>query len=273
MAYPVIQDINPNVESPIAENSILQFSVTDPDSNLARVAVTAIYSNGDQEVVFDGNAFSARYIVNSMKTVIPDGLRFRILRAGKWAENPIIRVLAMDGSFNILEQDLKWLTLALNKPLASFYQNAAKSTTSSSVGDVVLQEVKEGLLQPFARDGKGDLAHGGGVLLIGASIRQILGTICKSGDARGELEWMPEFGSLLDRLRHEPADIGTLELARLRVVSALGTFEPRVRVKWAKCDYVRDADGRYALRININYDVLNAKTGTPIVENVNGVIQ
>jgi phage baseplate assembly protein W len=271
MAFPVVENVNPNVDSSIAENTVLQFSVTDPDNNLVRVVISAIYSSGDQEVVYDGSAFSARYLVNSSKTAIADGFRFRILRAGRWPEAPLIRVLAIDGSVNIVEQDLQWTTFAGIKPLTSFPVAPPRASGTSS--SVVAQELREGLLLPFARDGKNDFAHAGGTRMIGANIRQILGTVCSSGEGYGELEWMPEFGSLLDRLRHAPANEATIALAQIRVVDPLRIYEPRVRVRRAKCEYVEDGEGHFALQIHLNYDILNAKDGGVIASNVNGIIK
>jgi phage baseplate assembly protein W len=271
MAFPVVDDVLPNVDSAVSENTILQFSVTDADNNLVRIAVNAIYSSGDQEVVYDGSAFAARYLANSTLSAITNGYRFRVLRAGKWPEAPMLRVLAIDAGVNIVEQDLKWSTFAGQKPLTSFPESSLRGATIGS--SVVAQELREGLLLPFGRDGKGDFAHAGGTRLIGANIRQILGTICSSGQGYGELEWMPEFGSLLDRIRHAPATEATLALARLRVVDALRNYEPRVKILTAKCEYALDADGRYALQIHLTYDVLNAKDGGVIVSNVSGTIQ
>jgi len=272
MAFPVVEDIVPNVDSTIVDSTILQFSVTDSDNNLVRVVVSAIFASGEQEVVHDGNAFSARYLVNSTRATIANGFRFRILRAGKWPSSPVLRILAIDASVNIVEQDLQWATFGTGSlPLTSFPETSPLGVTNSS--SVVAQELRAGLLLPFARDGKGDFANGGGTRLIGSNIRQILGTICSSGKGYGELEWMPEFGSTLDRIRHQPANEATLALAQLRVVDALKNFEPRVKILRAQCEYAIDGDGHYALKIQINYDVLSANHGGVIAQNVNGTIQ
>ncbi len=90
-----------------------------------------------------------------------------------------------------------------------------------------------GLLLPFQRDGRGDFAAGSGVRLVADSIAQILGVRCsnEAGTVQGELPWRPEFGSLVDLLRHRPVDdLTTRELARVYTAAAIQRWEPRVRL-------------------------------------------
>lgn len=72
-----------------------------------------------------------------------------------------------------------------------------------------------GLVTPFRRDRKQDLAHGGGDDLVGAHVQQVLGT------EPGELPWRTAFGTPLERLRHQRNDLVLAELGRVYVRDAL----------------------------------------------------
>jgi len=72
-----------------------------------------------------------------------------------------------------------------------------------------------GLLTPFRRDRKQDLAHGGGDDLVDAHVQQVLGT------EPGELLWRTAFGTPLERLRHQRNDLVLAELGRVHVRDAL----------------------------------------------------
>jgi len=73
-----------------------------------------------------------------------------------------------------------------------------------------------GLLTPFRRDRKQDLAHGGGGDdLVDAHVQQVLGT------EPGELLWRTAFGTPLERLRHQRNDLVLAELGRVYVRDAL----------------------------------------------------
>jgi len=90
--------------------------------------------------------------------------------------------------------------------------------------------IGRGLLRPFQRDNKQDFVNGEDADLIGASIGQILGTICSSEVTSGELPWRTEFGSLLHLLRLKNNSPALVEEARAYVVMALSKWEPRVRL-------------------------------------------
>lgn len=90
--------------------------------------------------------------------------------------------------------------------------------------------IGRGLLRPFRRDSKQDFVNGEGVLLIAASIGQILGTICGSEISSGELPWRTEFGSLLHLLRLRNNSPALIEEARAYVAMALSRWEPRARI-------------------------------------------
>lgn len=91
---------------------------------------------------------------------------------------------------------------------------------------------KRGIITPFRRDQINDFANGGGKALLRSHLEQILGVRCASaGITQGEYPWRPEFGSLLDVLRHRNTnDASTQELARKFVVDAVARWTKLVRV-------------------------------------------
>jgi len=80
-------------------------------------------------------------------------------------------------------------------------------------------ESSVGLLRPFAR-GR-DFGNGGGAPEIVSNVGQLFGT------DKGTIPWRPEFGSGLQRLRHQSNTPALRELARHYVSEALGRWEPR----------------------------------------------
>lgn len=89
-------------------------------------------------------------------------------------------------------------------------------------------QLYNGIMRPFRRDGKKDFRHAGGPEAISASIGQILGTAAKNAYAPGELPWRDDFGSLLHLLKHKRSISSTRELARFYAVNALAKWEPRI---------------------------------------------
>lgn len=88
-----------------------------------------------------------------------------------------------------------------------------------------------GLLRPFVRDGVSDFASGTGARLLASKIGQIVGTRCSSETMEGELPWRPEFGSLVNLVRHRNDDAITRELSRVYVEDALRRWLPSIRVR------------------------------------------
>lgn len=114
-----------------------------------------------------------------------------------------------------------------------------------------------GLLRPFRRDRKSDIANAGSVELVKAAVGQILGTHCSSDYTVGELPWRTEFGSLLRLLRHRPNDEGQEELARYYVAQALQRWEPRVALRRVAIRQSAAPDGqRTVLEIRVSYNII-----------------
>jgi phage baseplate assembly protein W len=86
-----------------------------------------------------------------------------------------------------------------------------------------------GIIRPFRRDGKNDIANSSGLALIQSCVGQILGTRASNpnGNLPGELPWRPGFGSRLFLLKHASSDVID-DLARAYCAEALARWEPRV---------------------------------------------
>lgn len=116
-------------------------------------------------------------------------------------------------------------------------------STSIATGEVVVPDASGaaiaspldaflgyGLLAPMRRDGHGDWANAGGLVLIRSAIRQIVGTRGPSGAMQGELPWRTAFGSATHLLRHRNNDEDLEDFARVYVTDAIERWEPRVQV-------------------------------------------
>lgn len=113
----------------------------------------------------------------------------------------------------------------------------------------------QGILRPFRRDQKQDFANDTDLANVRACVGQVLGTQCSvpGTDIQGELPWMPEFGSMLYRLRHKKGHM-LQELARVYIVDALQRWEPRVSITSSSVEM--DLEQR-TLTIRIMYDVID----------------
>lgn len=87
-----------------------------------------------------------------------------------------------------------------------------------------------GLIAPFRRDRKRDLASGTGVELLRSKIEQVLMTQGETAHSAGELSWRTDFGSGLHMLRHRKNSAVLGELARVYVRDALRKWVPEVEV-------------------------------------------
>ena len=83
-----------------------------------------------------------------------------------------------------------------------------------------------GLLIPFRRDAKSDVAYGSGPELLASKVRQVLLTEGTTPRSSGELPWRTNFGSGLGLLRHQRNDEALAELARVHVRDALRRWVP-----------------------------------------------
>lgn len=96
---PVATDVFPPTTTRLLKSTPVSFSVTDADNNLLRVLVAARFFGvqPNEEVVFDGQGFQPLYS-NSVRTSIPGGFRYTIVRDGGWPGGPTFRIYAVDSS-------------------------------------------------------------------------------------------------------------------------------------------------------------------------------
>lgn len=114
-----------------------------------------------------------------------------------------------------------------------------------------------GVLRPFVRDEKNDVANDTGLRLVTACVGQVLGTKI------GEIPWRPAFGSWLHLLRHRPNNPALAQLAHVYVLGALQKWERRVRV--VKTTISKGTDGR-ELRAEVTFNIVD-RYGTVIAAN------
>lgn len=97
-APPVVTVVSPSTALAIFTMTPLVFDVT--DIALHRVILAVGYgTSGDQEVVFDGQSFTASY-ARSTQAVITNGFRFTLQRRGGWTASPTLHVYAADAFGN-----------------------------------------------------------------------------------------------------------------------------------------------------------------------------
>lgn len=98
---PVVSGFSPPPGTTIATGDAIQFDVTDDSGAFSRIfAVARFLGVGTDEVVHDGDAFTARYAPQSNRVPIANGFRYTVRRYGGWPDSPQIRVYPIDGSGN-----------------------------------------------------------------------------------------------------------------------------------------------------------------------------
>jgi hypothetical protein len=96
---PEITFVSPTPGNTIGLDDPLVVDVTDNLDALSRALLVAyIHDTGVQELVYDGEAFTARYIAQSVREVITNGFRFTLRRTGGWPNQTsvTVRVFAVD---------------------------------------------------------------------------------------------------------------------------------------------------------------------------------
>jgi phage baseplate assembly protein W len=119
-----------------------------------------------------------------------------------------------------------------------------------------------GIQTPFQRDGKQSFAAAGGDVHLKSKIQQVLTTRI------GELQWNPEFGSNLDRLRHMDNDADIEPIARRYTVDALEQWVPEIVVTRFSCTAVSDSTGAETkLAISLGYTLVGQEP-TPSTDDL-----
>lgn len=152
-----------------------------------------------------------------------------------------------------------------DEPTFTPWAEHASPFTAPSMGKVVLRRAV--LAHPFRFNGSGDVAVVYDAEAVAVEIRTILGIFAATPNGRGEVEWDPERGSVVDRLRHMADDVATRELAKFYVVDALTKYIPAIVLRSATID-TRQHDSGIALVISLTYDIpaLAVQNVTQVVE-------
>jgi uncharacterized protein len=128
-----------------------------------------------------------------------------------------------------------------------------------------------GLLRPFRRDLKADLASDRDERLVRSVVGQVLGTMAGSDFTQGEVPWRTEFGSLLHLLRHKRNDAVLEELARVYVVDALERWEPGVAVTTVQMTH-EEQDGENVRAIRIRYNPVDRASGGVLIQDIDQAV-
>lgn len=126
-----------------------------------------------------------------------------------------------------------------------------------------------GILHPFRRDKKGDVANSGGYPLLRSEVGLVLGTRKSTARTRGEMPWRPEFGSILDTLRHMKMDQFMDSMAHQDVIGSVRRWLPNIEIISAETESVRlRADSREsAFEVRVRFRVIT-ETGRDIVGTI-----
>jgi len=102
---PVIQNFTPTPGTLIAAAAPVDFDITDNSGTFARNMIAVAFSDGTQELAYDGVAFTARYLSGSSVTPTTigndSGFHYTLRRTGGWIGTTItVRAFAVDASGN-----------------------------------------------------------------------------------------------------------------------------------------------------------------------------
>jgi phage baseplate assembly protein W len=144
----------------------------------------------------------------------------------------------------------------------------AEHTSTFSTSSSRQVAIRRGVVDhPFRIDGSGNVAMVYDAEAVAVEIRTILGIAAATPTGRGEVEWDPELGSVVDRLRHMPDDAATKELVKYYVVDCLTKYVPSISLRSVTID-VQQQDTGVAMLIYIVYDIpaLSVKDVSQVVE-------
>lgn len=96
---PDVALVTPADGSAMARAAPVVIEVTDA-SALAAIFAWVVYPNGNTEVAYDGEAFTAAFAGSSTRVSISGGYRYTLRRAGGWPAAPTIRVRPVDVAGN-----------------------------------------------------------------------------------------------------------------------------------------------------------------------------
>jgi len=96
---PEVSNILPAPGTQIYATTPITLDVTD-DTGFGRIMLVAQFSNGDYDVIHDGDNFAPNYSGSSTLVALVSGSQFSVLKAGGWRANPTFRVFAFDSAGN-----------------------------------------------------------------------------------------------------------------------------------------------------------------------------
>jgi len=94
----------------------------------------------------------------------------------------------------------------------------------------MITQNKVGILSPFRRDQKSDIANGSGEELLKSKVIQAIMTEGETPYSAGELPFRTNFGGSVELLRHQSNNNMLVELARVYVRDALKKWVPEVEL-------------------------------------------
>lgn len=97
---PVVGDYDPPANADLSPTGTISFSVTDESGVFCSIMITMAYPDGSWEVVHTGTAFAPRFAAGSGRSVIADGFRYTLRRAGGWHAVPTIHAFVVDAAGN-----------------------------------------------------------------------------------------------------------------------------------------------------------------------------
>jgi len=99
---PVVTYVSPTPGGTLAPTDAVVVDVSD-DSGIVRRAMLAVaFTDGTQELAYDGTAFTARFGSSSVATMAGGVLRFSLNRVGGWSGSGVtVRAFAVDPSGNL----------------------------------------------------------------------------------------------------------------------------------------------------------------------------
>jgi hypothetical protein len=99
LTAPIVLNYSPTLGSDINTDQALSVDVTE-ETAFRRILLFIQYTNGDTDVVYDGDGFTPYFAPESTRSIISGGFRFSIKRLGGWPASLTLKVYAYDQSGN-----------------------------------------------------------------------------------------------------------------------------------------------------------------------------
>lgn len=233
---PVVGAFVPAAGTQLTTSTAVVVPVTDNSGAFSSILITAAFSSGVVEQVYDGAEFVGRYAGASARSLITNGYAFALLRAGGWVDAPTLRVFAVDAAGNVGTPSVAAYTL---EPAAAALPPFSAEPAAGAEDTPAVAAAGRGIILPFRRDAKNDFANASGLAVIKSNIRQIVLTGCAEESAAGEVPWDSTLGSRAQTVVHRNSTPGLEEVQRHFIVDAVKRQEPRARITRARVSRVK----------------------------------